>query len=77
VCRVVSCRVVSCRWSRVVLTHNAFVGQISMVDLSQVMEVLSGNTEKLTEDQLGKLLHLAEAEDQLKLRYHHFKKWWV
>ncbi|ELR11172.1 EF hand domain containing protein [Acanthamoeba castellanii str. Neff] len=52
-------------------------GQISMVDLSQVMEVLSGNTEKLTEDQLGKLLHLAEAEDQLKLRYHHFKKWWV
>jgi Ca2+-binding EF-hand superfamily protein len=71
-----SCRW-SYRWSCAVLTKNALVGQISMVDLSQVMEVLSGNTEKLTEDQLGKLLHLAEAEDQLKLRYHHFKKWWV
>jgi Ca2+-binding EF-hand superfamily protein len=52
-------------------------GQISMVDLSQVMEVLSGNTEKLSEEQLAKMMELAEAEDQLKLKYQHFKKWWL
>jgi len=51
-------------------------GQISMVDLSQVMEVLSGNTEKLTGEQLEKMMDLAQTEDQLKIKYQHFKKWW-
>ncbi len=48
-----------------------------MVDISQVIEVLSGNSEKLGEEQLNKMMEMAQVEDQLKITYQHFRKWWL
>jgi len=52
-------------------------GTIAVSDLTQMLEVLTDNSEKLSESQLQSLLSLGEVKDNQKITFEQFKKWWV
>lgn len=52
-------------------------GTIAVSDLTQMMEVLTDNSEKLSESQIASLLSLAEVKDSQKITFEQFKKWWI
>ncbi|KAL6075206.1 hypothetical protein QOT17_003618 [Balamuthia mandrillaris] len=49
---------------------------LTVVDLIQTLELLSGNSEKWSEEKLKEMMDAAGVKDQLRINFEHFAKWW-